>query len=286
MEEFEFQRYITIGQYIPSDSAIHHLDPRTRVVGALMLVIAASVSPHLAGLGIALAALLIVTAVARVPLAYALKGLLPPLPFILFLAVLQIVLGPGSFGQSAGTLLSQGQASTAPLWSWGPFNVSMVSLLNGAKLVLRFPALILIITTFSACTSTTETVQGLASLLRPLRKVGLPVQDFVLMVQVALRFLPLLAREAERIAKSQASRGAEWGTGRAGPLRRVRQALPILIPLFLVSLQRAENLAVAMEARGYSSYGERTSLVRLRFQKTDVAALAACLLISLLIVLV
>jgi len=126
-------------------------------------------------------------------------------------------------------------------------------------------------------------VLGLERLLRPVGRLGLPIQDFVLMIQVALRFLPLLAREAERIAKSQASRGAEWGTGRGGLLRRTRQALPILVPLFLVSLQRAEALAMAMEARGYRSDGRRTSMVALNFRRGDYLALLLSLIASAVI---
>ncbi len=280
MESFEFQRYVTIGQHMPTGSPIHHLDPRTRIVGALLLMLAATFAPGLPGLVLALAGALILTGVARVPVAYAIKGLLAPLPFILFLVALQVLLGPSMLpGREAE------EAALTTLWRWGPFTVSTFSILSGLKILLRFPALILIITLFSASTSTAETVHGLTSLLRPLQKLKLPVQDFVLMIQVALRFLPLLAREAERIAKSQASRGAEWGTGRSGLLRRARQALPILVPLFLVSLQRAENLAVAMEARGYRSFSERTSLVQLHFRRSDAAALVLCLALAVAVVL-
>jgi energy-coupling factor transport system permease protein len=271
MDSFEFQRYVTIGQHIPTGSPIHHLDPRTRVVAALILLLSITVAPGLLGLGVALAAIVTLTAIARVPIGYALKGILAPLPFILFLVALQILLGPSPL---PGT--GQESLPTVILWRWGPFTVSPFSIASGLRILLRFPGLILIITLFSAVTSTAETVHGLASLLRPLQHLRLPVQDLVLMIQVSLRFLPLLAREAERIAKSQASRGAEWGTGRSGLLRRARQALPILIPLFLVSLQRAESLAIAMEARGYRSHGERTSLVQLRFHLKDAVALLGC----------
>jgi energy-coupling factor transport system permease protein len=113
----------------------------------------------------------------------------------------------------------------------------------------------------------------LASLLRPLTALGLPTHAFVLMVQVSLRFLPLLAQEAERIAKAQASRGAEWGTGRGGLLRRARQALPLIVPLFLTALRRAERLAEAMEARGYHGGQGRTSMVTLRWRAADSVAL-------------
>ncbi|MGC9521530.1 MAG: energy-coupling factor transporter transmembrane component T family protein [Anaerolineae bacterium] len=273
MSEFEFQRFITIGQYMPTDSTVHRLDPRTRLVGGSLLIIAVTVAPTLPGLGIALMSALAIILLARVPLGYALKGLLPPLPFILVLVVLQVLLGPNAGG-------------TPPLWHWGPFRISVDSLLSGAEILVRFPVLILLITTLSACTSTSETVRGLEDLLRPLSSLGVPTQDVVLMVQVALRFLPLLAREAEHIAKSQASRGADWGTGRGGVFRRARQALPILVPLFLVGLQRGENLAVAMEARGYQSQRRRTSLITLRFGLRDVMALVVCLGLATLIVVV
>lgn len=272
MSEFEFQRYVTVGQYIPTGSIIHQLDPRTRILGTAALLLAVTLTPGLAGLGIGLVVVGALTGIARVPLRYALKGLLAPIPFIAFLALLQAFLAPH-------------QNATPPLWAWGPLQISALGLVNGARVLLRFPALILLLTTASACTSTPEMVRGLEVLLRPLAQLRLPVQDLVLMVQVALRFLPLLAREAERIAKSQASRGAVWGTGRGGPIRRVRQALPILVPLFLVSLHRAESLAVAMDARGYRSFGERSSLVILHFRLADATALFVCLAASLAIVL-
>ena len=273
MTEFEFQRFVTIGQYIPADTVIHRLDPRTRVVGALLLLLAVTLAPSLAGLLLALLLTVALVRTARVPIGYALRGVLAPLPFILFLALLQVMLSPAS-------------AAAPALWDWGPLRISMLGITNAARVLLRFPALILLITTSSACTSTSEMVRGLEALLHPLTKLKLPVQDFVLMVQVALRFLPLLAHEAERIAKSQASRGAVWGSGRGNPLRRAQQALPIFVPLFLVSLQRAESLAIAMDARGYRSFGERTSLVTLRYRAADVAALLTCLAVSALILLV
>lgn len=271
MSDFEFQRFVTIGQYIPTGSPIHGLDPRTRLVAAALLLVAVTAAPHLLGLALSIVAILSFVVLARVPLTYVWRGLVAPLPFIMFLVVLQILLNPSSAPQ--------------PWAALGPIRISADNVLDGAKILLRFPALILTITLLSACTETTEAVRGLSLLLHPLTRLGLPVQDFVLMVQVALRFLPLLTREAERIAKSQASRGAEWGTGRGGPLRRARQALPVLLPLFLISLERAENLALAMEARGYRGQAARTSMVALHFERRDavailiVAAVAAVILV-------
>jgi len=273
MHDFEFLRFVTIGQYLPTGSIIHRLDPRARLLAGCLLLAAVTVAPHWTGLVMALIVLLAALALARIPLGYALKGLLPPLPFIVFLSVLQIFFGPRGDG-------------VTPLWVWGPVSVSAASLLSGALLVLRFAVLILTISWLSFCISTTEIVRALDALLAPFTKIGLPTHAFVLMVQVTLHFLPLLAQEAERIAKSQASRGAEWGTGRGGLLRRARQALPLLVPLFLAGLQRAENLALAMEARGYQGGKGRTTMVALRFQWTDLVALGLSVALATLIVLV
>jgi energy-coupling factor transport system permease protein len=235
-------------------------------------------------LGIALLTLVSALKLARVPLKYALRGLLPPLPFILFLALLQIFLGIQ--GNATVPLASTNvglELLGLPPWLWS-------RILDALTLLMRFAALILGISLISFCISTTELIHGLTSLLTPLTRLGLPTHDFVLMIQVALHFLPLLAREAEHIAKAQASRGAEWGVkqrqglgrGLLNLFKRVRHALPLLVPLFLTALRRAENLALAMEARGYSA-AKRTSIVTLRFQGADGIALSLTLGISLLI---
>lgn len=267
MHDFEFLRYVTVGQYLATGSLLHRLDPRTRLLGATLLLIAVTLSTSLWGLGLALSVTLLALCLARIPLSYALRGLLPPLPFILFLTVLQILVNP---------------RPTVPpiLFTLGPLQLTAASILTGVLLLVRFMALILLISLSSAIISTSELVQSLQALLRPLTALGLPTQDLVLMAQVTLRFLPLLALEAERIAKAQASRGAEWGTGKAGLLRRVRQTFPLLVPLFLNSLQRAEALALAMEARGYHGGKGRTSMTELHYGVRDLLALGVAVVLS------
>ncbi len=259
MSDFEFSRYVTIGQHLPTGSIIHRLDPRARLLSGLALLVAITFARHLLGLGIAVVGLLVLLRIARIPGGFALRGLLPPLPILLLLAAFQVFFGPQT---QAGVLLS----------AWGPIKISTASLLAGGILLLRFAALILALSLISFTLATTELVRGLEALLRPLTRLGLPTQDFILLIQVALRFQPLLAREAERIAKAQASRGADWGTGRGSILRRVRQLFPLLIPLFLIGLQRAEQLALAMVARGYQSRGQRSSMVELHFTRADTLA--------------
>lgn len=270
MSEFEFQRRIAIGQYLPTDSPIHRLDPRTRLLAGLTVVLALSITPSLIGLLTAVGVILLFLHLARVPLRYGLNGLKAPLPFIALLALIQALFG------------TQGQIGT-PLWTWGPIHISTSSLLSGAAIVVRFSALILTLSLLSTTLSTTELVRGLRHLLHPLGRIGLPIHDIVLMVQIALRFIPLLADEAERIAKSQASRGANWGTGRGSPIQRTKQALPMLLPLFLTSLERAEAMAMAIEARGYRSRGARTSAVTLKYHVEDAVAGVIALGLILLI---
>ncbi|MBN2007517.1 MAG: energy-coupling factor transporter transmembrane protein EcfT [Anaerolineae bacterium] len=261
MSQFEFQRFVMIGQYLPTGSWVHRLDPRTRLVCGMLLLVAIAVAPRLGGVTLAFVGAAGMICLARVSLGYALRGLLPPLPFVGFLALLQVFFGP----------------LRAAAWlDWGLLHISPGSVLAGIVLVVRFAALMLTLSLVSFSLATGELIHGLAALLRPLAALGLPTYDFVLMVQVALHFIPLLAYEAERIAKAQASRGADWGTGRGGLLRRARQMLPMLIPLFLTTLHRSETMALAMESRCYHST-MRTSLVALHFRRSDAVALAVVL---------
>ncbi len=270
MTNFEFQRLITIGQYLPTASLIHRLDPRARLLMGGMLLMALTVSTHVGGIMLGIICILGMLALSKVPLRYAVRGLLPPLPFIAFLALLQILFGP--------------QRETM-LFSWGPVHISTLSILNAVTLTLRFAALVLTVSWMSLCMSTSDMIRGLEALLHPLNKIRFPTQDFILMIQVALHFVPILAREAERIAKAQASRGADWGTGKGGLLRRARQAMPILVPLFLAALQRAETMALAMEARGYRGTG-RTSMKTLQFQRVDGLAVLLTTIVAIGIILI
>ncbi len=209
MSEFEFQRYVTIGQYIPTGSVIHRLDPRTRILGATALLLAVTLTPGLAGLGIGLGIVGALTRIAQVPLRYVLKGLLAPIPFIAILALLQVFLTPHP-------------DATPPLWTWGPLRISTLGLVNGARVLLRFPALILLLTTASACTSTPEMVRGLEAVLRPLSRLKLPVQDLVLMVQVALRSCRCLpvrqsVSPSHRLARRRLGHRARWAGATRSP---------------------------------------------------------------------
>jgi len=255
MSQFEFMRNIPIGQYLPVDSTLHRLDPRARLLAVVLVVMALTFAPGLWGLLLGLGAALVCLWLGKIPFKYALRALLAPLPFLLILAVLQV-------------LWNAGPDNPPVLWSWGKLVLTPHDFRFGLALLLRFCGLILFLGIMSYTTSTTQMTQGLNGLLKPLRALRIPVDDFVMMVQITLRFLPLLALSAERIAKSQAARGADWDSRPGNFFARIRQIVPMLVPLFMTSLHRAENLALAMDARAYGS-GPRSSLAELKMQPRD-----------------
>jgi energy-coupling factor transport system permease protein len=273
MSDFEYLRYVQVGLYLPTGSWIHRLDPRARMLGALALLAGITFSTRIEGLLLGLAIVVALLVAARIPLRYALRSLGPPLPFLLILVVLQIFFPPrGEYG--------------ALLYQVAFVHITAGGLLAGAILLVRFAGLILGISLASYVLSTSELIRGLETLLSPLARMGLPVQDFVMMVQVMLRFLPFLAQAAERIAKAQASRGANWGTRSGSPLSRVRQAFPLLVPLFLNGLRRAEALALAMEARGYSNRAHHTSMLELHFRARDAFAILGALALGCAVIFI
>lgn len=273
MNQFEFLPLVTIGQYLPTQSILHRLDARLRLVlfGGLMLALTFTLS--LRGLLLGLFFLLIGLFIARIPIRYALKGLLPPLPFMIFIVILQV-------------LFFSSQIDTITYFSWGPIHITLAGLWAALQLMLRFVALILCLSLASFCTSTSKLITGLDRLMSPLNRLGIQTMDFVMAIQVAMRFLPLLAQSAERIAKAQASRGAEWGVRSGGLFKQVRQIIPLIVPLILTSLRRAEMLALAMDARAYGLQKGRSSIYELRFTLKDfyflLIGLAICCAIILL----
>ena len=152
-------------------------------------------------------------------------------------------------------------------------------------LLLRFACLILVLSLSSFTISNSQLIQGLGQLLAPFGRLGLPVADWVMAVQVMLRFLPLLAQVAERIARAQASRGAVWGTRKGSLFSRVRQVVPLTIPLFIMALRRAENMALAMEARAFQRRSRTVALVDTHIGLAEILAILATTGVSALIIL-
>ena len=273
MGEFDFLSRVPLGQYVPTNSVIHRLDPLAKIIMFGALLIAITFTPSRAGLGIGVAVLFIALLLSRVNVGFALKGLLAPLPFLVIIAIIQVL-----FYSSA--------LDPVMLFSIGKLHITLAGVLAGAMLLIRFCALILCLSLGSFVISTSELLHGMTRILNPLNRFGIHTMDFIMVIQVMLRFLPFLAQSAERIAKAQASRGADWGGKKKGLLNRIKQVVPMLIPLFTTSLRRSENLALAMDARAYGILEHRTSMVEIHFSWMDGITVLISIMVSLAIFLV
>jgi energy-coupling factor transport system permease protein len=266
MNDFEFLRSINIGEYLPGESPVHRLDPRAKIVIFTVYILALTFTRSLGGLALGLLFILGGLLLARIPLRFAMRGLLAPLPFLLFLALLQLFLTPPA---NPGDVL----------WQWRFLQISGAGVMAATTLLARFTALILAIGLSTSVTSSSDLLAGMNALLRPLGRIGVPAEDAVMTVQVALRFLPLLAVTAERTAKAQASRGADWSPAKGNLVKQVKRIAPMIVPLFISSLGKAERMALAMDARAYGSHRPRGSMRELVFTWKDAAAVIVALLL-------
>jgi len=265
MEDFELLRYVTVGQYLPGDSLVHRLDPRTKLSVFLFLVLAVTFSTSYTANGILVTATLLLVLLAGVPLGYILGGLKPAVPLIVILAVLQ--------------LLFYGEAYTPyglenrTLFQWGWIHVTNGSVQLVVVSMLRFVELLFLTSLLTNTTPLTDLTHGLEAMLRPFRRFGLPSHELSLVATIALRFVPLLAEQLEIIMKAQASRGADIAYGgRLGFVRTARQVAVLIVPLFVDAFRRAEDLILAMQARCYVGGRGRSSYVRLKFARVDAGA--------------
>lgn len=253
-------RDLLIGQYYAVSSPVHRLDPRSKILISLLLITVLFVITDFYGYAAAAAAVAGVALLGRVPLRLLLRGLRP----VLFLLVLTVVLHALMSGREGHVLAAL-----------GPLVVTDEGLLLGLRMGLRLALLILVSSLLTLTTSPIELTDGLERLLGPANRIGVPVHDLAMMMTIALRFIPTLMEEADRIIKAQTARGADFQQG--GPLQRVRSLVPVLVPLFVSAFRRADDLALAMEARGYRGGEGRTRFKQLRLGPRDAAAAVAAL---------
>jgi len=270
--EFELTRNITIGQYVPTGSIIHRWDPRFKLLTIAILILVMSVVGSYFGNVCALIVCLGLFALSKIPLSYGLSGVKPAIPFIIVLALLQFLFyGSGSGMGSGGQLY----------FHWGFIHVTSASVKIIGVSVMRFIEIIFISSALTLSTSTTQLTHAVEALLRPLARIKVPVHAFALILTIAVRFVPTFALEMEKMMKAQASRGAEFGTGHWwNILQRTRDMFPLIIPLFNVALTRAEELALAMEARGYVPTDARTVFHRYHAKPVDVVLFAVGMAIA------
>ncbi|HET6946628.1 MAG TPA: energy-coupling factor transporter transmembrane component T [bacterium] len=254
-------RYVTIGQYIPRDSAVHRLDPRTKIATVTMLMVAIFIVRDFAGYALLTAFLLGVIVASQIPIGYVLRGLRP----ILFLLLLTVILNTFFSGVREGTSLFHIRGII----------VYREAVVRAVFIGYRLITLVAVTSLLTFTTSPVELTDGIERILRPFRRIGVPAHELAMMMTIALRFIPTLLEETEKIMKAQMARGAEFDRG--GALRRARALVPVLVPLFVSAFRRADELALAMEARCYRGGEYRTRMKELRFAPRDGIALAVAL---------
>ena len=262
----ELSRFVTIGQYVPRESPVHRLDPRTKIAAVTSLMIVIFVVRDFAGYGLLTLFLLGIIALARIPLGFVLRGLRP----IVFLLLLTVVLNVFFSGVEGGTVVFR-------IWR---FAATREGIIRALFIAYRLILLVGITSLLTFTTSPVELTDGIERLLRPLRRFGVPAHELAMMMTIALRFIPTLLEETEKIMKAQMARGAVFDRG--GALRRARALVPVLVPLFVSAFRRADELALAMEARCYRGGDRRTRMKELRFAPRDAAALIVTVVVSVL----
>jgi energy-coupling factor transport system permease protein len=270
--EFELLRNVTIGQYIPTDSVVHRLDPRTKILCVLLFGMAISVNSSMVPQILLVLLLFAMIKLAGLQVRYVLRGLLPSLRALIFLFIIQLLFQ--GWREPSGQVFVE--------WYW--LRITEHSLRVVALGILRVIEFFILVSLLTLTTPATQLTHGLELLLSPLRRVGVPVHEVALMNMIALRFIPTLAEELEQIMKAQASRGGPIGQAHWWRLDvMVRARIPLIVPLFLTALRRSEELILAMEARNYVSGAKRTRFVHFNWTTLDTIALALLICIYLLV---
>ncbi|HZF57477.1 MAG TPA: energy-coupling factor transporter transmembrane component T [Rubrobacter sp.] len=252
-----------LGRFYPVASPLHALDPRAKILATTALVLGLFLVDSIAGFLVVAMAVTVLVAASGIPAGTFLR-ILRPVAFIVALTVLFQVL----FSREGATLVE-----------WGPLEVHSGGLRLGLFLGLRILLLVSAAGLLTATTTPVALADGIEDLLSPLKRLRFPAHEVAMMMTIALRFIPTLGEEAEKITKAQAARGADFSEG--GPLRRARALVPVLVPLTVGAFRRADELADAMESRGYRGGEGRTRYRELRFRTRDALALAVTVLILL-----
>lgn len=260
---------ITLGQYFPGKTFVHRLDPRTKILLVIVYIVALFLAVRWASYALVLLFLVTAAAIARIAPKSLLSGMKPLLIIVIFTGLLNI-------------FYTRGEGK--PLVDWWILHIYKEGLIAAFFMVMRI--LMLISGTFllTYTTSPIALTDGLESLLSPLKKIKVPVHELAMMMCIALRFIPTLIEETDKIISAQKARGADFETGNL--FRRAKALVPILVPLFISAFRRADELATAMECRCYHGGEGRTKLKVLKYGKDDLAAFAAgALLLAGVIVL-
>jgi len=257
-----------IGQYVPGESFVHRLDPRTKILIIFFFVIFVFFANNVWSYSLLTFFTIMTVIITRVPLRFIIKGLTPIWFLIIFTMLLHVFLtkeGPVVF-----EIMS--------------LNIHAGGIKQGLIISLRFFLLVLMTSLLTLTTTPIDITDAIESLLHPLKKVKFPVHELALMMSISLRFIPTLMQETDKISKAQASRGVDF---RTGPMKeRIKAIIPLLIPLFVSAFKRAEELAMAMEARGYQGGEGRTKLRELAYKSKDIISFILFMIIIIILFIV
>ena len=259
-------RDITLGQYYPGDSVIHRLNARTKIIATLLYIVELFVVNNFWGFLIAGAMLFAVIGLSRVPPKFIFRGLTAVFLIIAFTFFINLFMVEGRV-----------------LWQWKFLSITYEGVRRAFFMAIRLVLLIIGSSLMTLTTKPIELTDGLEKLMKPFSKIGLPSHEIALMMTIALRFIPTLMDETDRIIKAQQARGADFESGNL--LRRAKALIPILIPLFISSFRIAQDLALAMESRCYRGGPGRTRMNEIRFGRGDAIAAAAMLIFFAAIIL-
>ncbi|MGO5549977.1 energy-coupling factor transporter transmembrane component T family protein [Lachnospiraceae bacterium LCP19S3_B12] len=242
-------RDITIGQYYPAESLLHRMDPRVKFVGTLIYIVSLFVMNSW-GYLLGTAFLIGVILLSKVPFSFMIRGLKSIVVLLVITMTLNVLLTPGRV-----------------IWQWGILRVTWEGLALAGRMGIRLIYLILGASLMTLTTTPNKLTDAMESLMKPLNKIHVPVHEIAMMMSIALRFIPILLEETDKIMKAQMARGADFDSG--GLIKKVKAMVPLLVPLFVSAFRRANDLALAMEARCYHGGEGRTQMKPLRYQKRD-----------------
>ena len=246
-------RDITIGQYYPADSVIHRLDPRTKLVWTVMYIISLFVFKSFAAYGIATICLILIIRTSKVPFKFMVRGMKAIMVLLLITVVFNLLLTPGE-----------------PLLRIWKITITEEGLSTAGFMAIRLTYLIIGSSVMTLTTTPNQLTDGLEKGMRPLNRFRVPVYEIAMMMSIALRFIPILMEETDKIMKAQMARGADFETGNI--IQKVKNMIPLLVPLFISAFRRANDLAMAMESRGYYGGEGRTKMYPLKYSRADHVA--------------
>jgi energy-coupling factor transport system permease protein len=247
-------RNITLGQYYMIESKLHQLDPRVKLVCTFIFLISLFVQRNVVGYIVATIFLMLVIKISKIPLKFIIRGLKPIIILLILTAILNVFLTPGEY----------------LLFQWGFLRIFEEGVRNAVYMGVRLIYLLIGSSLMTFTTTPNRLTEGLESLLKPLEKVRVPVHEVAMMMAIALRYIPILIEETDKIMKAQLARGADLDSGSV--FRKVKAMVPILVPLFVSAFRRAHDLALAMESRCYNGGEGRTKMRPLKYKANDFLA--------------